>query len=60
MSKNTAIVDLEEDALYIVKDGRITKVSRKEHGQDIIIWKHGQVLDIDRSQRLRINGQEVI
>lgn len=55
-----AEVDLQEDALYIVKDGSLTKVSKKEHGQDLIIWKNGQVLDIDRSQRVRIEGQEVI
>lgn len=60
MSKEQAMVDLKEDALYIVKGGRLTKVSKKEHGQDLIIWKNGQVLDIDRSQRMRIDGQEVI
>ncbi|WP_438310841.1 DUF3954 domain-containing protein [Sporosarcina sp. FA9] len=56
----TTVVDLKEDALYIVKNGRLTKVSKKEHGQDLIIWKNGQVLDIDRSERVRIEGQEVI
>ncbi|MEK4247120.1 DUF3954 domain-containing protein [Psychrobacillus sp. FSL K6-2684] len=55
-----AEVNLMENALYIVKEGRLTKVSPKEHGQDIVIWKNGQVLDVDRSERIRLNGQEVI
>lgn len=55
-----AEIDLSEDAVYIVKNGKSTKVSAKEHGQDVIIWKNGQVLDVDRSQRMRIEGQEVI
>ncbi len=56
----TAVVDLEENAVYVVKRGRMTKVSAKEHGQDLIVWKNGEVLDVDRSQRMRIEGQEVI
>ncbi|MEK3955327.1 DUF3954 domain-containing protein [Psychrobacillus sp. FSL K6-1464] len=55
-----AKVDLSEEAFYIVKDGNITKVSPKEHGQDVVIWKNGKVLDVDRSERIRLNGQEVI
>ena len=55
-----ATIDLKEDAVYIVKDGKKTKVTPKEFGQDIIIWKNGKVLDVDRSERVRIEGQEVI
>jgi hypothetical protein len=55
-----AVIDLKENALYIVKDGQMTKVTAKDFGQDLIVWKNGKVLDIDRSQRLRIEGQEVI
>lgn len=50
----------KKNAVYIVKEGVWTEVSAKEHGQDLIIWKNGQVLDVDRSQRTRIEGQEVI
>ena len=53
-------IDLRENALYIVKNGALTKVTPKQFGQDVIIWKNGQVLDIDRSERLRIEGQDVI
>lgn len=60
VEKKVASVDLTKDALYIVKEGYITKVSPKTHGQDIVIWKNGQVLDVDRSERIRLNGQEVI
>ena len=58
--KKEIVISLEEDAAYVVKNGHLTKVAAKEHGQDVIIWKNGQVLDVDRSHRLRIDGQEVI
>ncbi|MEB6549096.1 DUF3954 domain-containing protein [Heyndrickxia sporothermodurans] len=60
IEKMTAEIDLMESAVYIVKQGRLTKVTAKQHGQDLIIWKNGQVLDIDRSERVRIEGQDVI
>lgn len=53
-------VSLSEDALYIVQDGKKTKIRPKQFGEDRIIWKNGKVLDIDRSERVRIEGQEVI
>lgn len=56
----TAEIKLDENAVYIVQDEKLTKVTAKEFGQDLIVWKNGKVLDIDRSQRLRIDGQEVI
>ena len=55
-----AEINLLENAVYIVKDGQLTKVTAKEFGQDLIVWKNGKVLDIDRSRRIRIEGQEVI
>jgi len=58
--KMTAEIDLMENAVYVVKEGQLTKVTAKQFGQDLIVWKNGQVLDIDRSQRVRLEGQEVI
>jgi Protein of unknown function (DUF3954) len=58
--KTTTEIDLMENAVYIVKNGSLTKVKAKQFGQDLIIWKNGEVLDVDRSQRTRIEGQEVI
>ena len=58
--KTTAEIDLIENAMYVVKDGSLTKVTAKQYGQDLIIWKDGSVLDIDRSERVRIQGQEII
>lgn len=54
------IIDSSEDAAYVVKDGEITKLTPKEYGQDIIIWKNGQVLDVERCERIRIDGQKTI
>ncbi|WP_120190037.1 DUF3954 domain-containing protein [Ammoniphilus oxalaticus] len=55
-----ANIDLKENAIYIVQNEKMIKVTPKEHGKDLIIWKNGKVLDIDRSERVRIEGQEVI
>lgn len=53
-------IDLTEDAIYIIQNGKKTKVTPKMHGEDTIIWKNGKVLDIDRSERVRIEGQKII
>lgn len=57
--KGTIKVKPHENAVYIVKDGRVTKVDPPEsgHGTDEIKWKDGQVLDVIRSGRIRIDGQ---
>jgi 23S rRNA maturation mini-RNase III len=60
LEKMTAEIDLTENALYIVKDGQLTKITAKNHGNDEIIWKDGKVLDVYRGERIRMNGQEVI
>lgn len=60
MSNNTKEINLKENAVYIVKKGQLTKVTAKEHGEDLLIWKNGEVLDIDRHVRTRLNGQEEI
>lgn len=59
-SETAVEISLLENAVYVVKQGKLTKLTSKKHGQDLIIWKDGQVLDIDRSERVRISGQEVI
>lgn len=56
----TTKIDLAENALYIVKDGLLTKVTAKSHGEDQVIWKDGKVLDVYRGERIRIIGQESI
>jgi hypothetical protein len=60
VEKMTAQIDLTENALYVVKDGLLTKITAKNHGNDEIIWKDGKVLDVYRGERIRMNGQEVI
>ena len=59
-NNNKTEIDLIENAVYVVKDGSLTKVTAKKYGKDVIIWKNGKVLDVDRSERVRIEGQEVI
>ena len=49
-----AEISLTENSLYIVKDGKITKVEAIEYGEDKIIWKNGVVLDVVRSKRMRV------
>jgi hypothetical protein len=55
-----AEIDLMENAVYVVKDGQVIKISPKQYGEDTIIWKDGKALDVVRSQRHRLTGQEVI
>lgn len=55
-----AEIDLRENAVYVVKNGKITKVLARQHGEDKIIWKDGKVLDVIRSGRHRVAGQDVI
>lgn len=49
-----AMIDLSENSLYIVKNGKLTKIEPIDFGEDKIIWKNGQVLDFIRSERKRI------
>lgn len=58
--KTTAEIDLTESAVYVTKDGTLTKITPKQYGQDVLIWQNGSVLDIDRSERVRIQGQDII
>jgi len=46
--------------MYVVRESKITKVTPKAYGTDEVIWKDGKVHDVIRSQRERLNGQEVI
>lgn len=52
--KEKVEIPLDENAVYIVKNGKITKVAAKEYGEDTIVWKNGQVLDLIRSERVRV------
>ncbi|MED4715275.1 DUF3954 domain-containing protein [Bacillus badius] len=60
LEKMTAEIDLMENAAYVIIDGHLTKVTPKQFGEDTIIWKDGKVLDVIRSQRVRMSGQDVI
>ncbi|WAA10824.1 DUF3954 domain-containing protein [Fervidibacillus albus] len=52
--RKKAEIDLLEDSYYIVKNGRVIKINAINYGEDKIIWKNGQVLDLIRSERIRI------
>jgi hypothetical protein len=52
--KEKVEIPLNENAVYIVKNGKLTKVTAMAHGEDKIIWKNGQVLDFIRSERVRV------
>ncbi|MED4530929.1 DUF3954 domain-containing protein [Metabacillus fastidiosus] len=60
IEKMTAEINLMENAAYIVVDGQLTKVTPKKFGEDTIVWKDKKVLDVIRSERHRLIGQETI
>ncbi|WP_432702458.1 DUF3954 domain-containing protein [Lysinibacillus sphaericus] len=45
---------MQQDGIYVVQDGNIIRFEPQIHGQDIFIWKNGQVLDVERTQRIRV------
>lgn len=49
-----ATVNLTENGVYIVQDGVVIPLAPKPYGQDIIVWQNGQVLDVERAERIRI------
>ena len=49
-----ATINTAENGVYIVQDGIVTPLKPKQYGQDIIIWHKGQVLDVERAERIRI------
>ncbi|WP_154661532.1 DUF3954 domain-containing protein [Bacillus ndiopicus] len=51
-------INTSENGVYIVQDGTITALSPKPFGQDTIIWQNGQVLDIERAERIRIKQKK--
>jgi hypothetical protein len=53
VQNDTAVVDLMENAMSVVKKGKLTKVKAKEHGQDLIIWKNGEVLNVEIQYQFR-------
>lgn len=55
-----AVIDLMENAAYVIIDGHLTKVTPKPFGEDTIIWQNGKVLDVIRSERHRLKGQDTI
>ena len=47
-------INTSENGVYIVQDGIITPLKPKPFGQDTIVWHNGQVLDVERAERIRI------
>lgn len=56
----TIEISLMENAAYVVIDGQITKITPKPFGEDTIVWQNGKVLDVIRSERHRLIGQNAI
>jgi len=56
IEKMTAEIDLRSNAMYIVKDGQLKKIDAPPSGfgEYTTIWKDGKVLDVIKSERVRI------
>lgn len=57
-----AQIDLMENAVYIMKEGALTKVKIPSggHGSDEVIWQGGKVINVVRKHRIRIASQNEI
>lgn len=55
-NNKTAEIDLSQDKLYIVKNGRLIAVDPPGtgYGEQTAIWKDGKVLDVINTERIRI------
>ncbi|MBM7580024.1 DUF3954 domain-containing protein [Jeotgalibacillus terrae] len=53
----------KENGLYIIKDGEITELKPPGgdgYGSDEIVWQEGRVVDVVRTNRIRLNGKKKI
>lgn len=46
--------EAEKDTVFIEVNGVRTEISAKEFGEDSLVWKNWKVLDVVRSERVRI------
>ncbi|WP_391123485.1 hypothetical protein [Psychrobacillus sp. L3] len=57
---NVYQIDLSVNAIYIVQDGHCTMLPAMEFGSDTFIIRNNKILDVIRSKRVRLNGQDKI
>lgn len=48
------IEEVDKDVVVVEVNGVRTEIPAKEFGEDSIVWKNWQVLDVLRSERVRI------
>lgn len=46
--------EVEKDTVIIEVNGVRTEIKAKEFGEDSLVWKNWKVLDVVRSERVRI------
>lgn len=46
--------EVEKDVVIIEVNGVRTEIAAKEFGEDSLVWKNWKVLDVVRSERVRI------
>lgn len=51
-----AEIDVSENRIYVVKDGRVVPVDppTSGYGEQTAIWKDGKVIDVIDTKRIRI------
>ena len=45
-----------DDGVYIVQRGIVTRLNPKPYGQDTLLWRNGEVFDVERSERVRLKS----
>ncbi|MEK4025804.1 hypothetical protein [Sporosarcina sp. FSL W7-1283] len=46
----------EKDIVFLEVNGERIPLYAKDHGEDCLVWKHGRLLDIVKSERIRVRG----
>ncbi|KMK77863.1 hypothetical protein AB990_03855 [Alkalihalobacillus pseudalcaliphilus] len=56
LTKLTAEIDVTQNQLVVVSDGKVTILNgpTSGHGEYACIWKDGKVLDVIKSERVRV------
>lgn len=54
------VTDPKENGVYILENGKLTRITPLAFGEVEIIYQNGKVFDVKRSETIRYRGQDMI